>query len=99
MTESPHPKDLVFTVARVKLDPSMTERELNDTIFRALPPGLEVKWGLLGGQWPVDSEGLTWVPLWVLDPKRTVDSLIDSIGALKGKLAQYRELAGQIARL
>lgn len=41
-----------------------------DAIFASLPDGFEVFWPRAGQRWPVDSEGYTFVPLYLGDESR-----------------------------
>lgn len=65
-----------FTAIRVKLPSSggyhsspsgdaEYEKAYKDAIFKAKPAGFEVKWPRANEKWPVDSEGYTFVPLYL----------------------------------
>lgn len=41
------------------------DRAYKDAIFAAKPYGFEVQWNYDGPAWPIDSQGYTYVPLFV----------------------------------
>ncbi len=44
-------------------------REFKDACFAAKPQGFEIKWPRNGESWPIDSEGYTFIPLYLTDRK------------------------------
>lgn len=59
-------------------------------IFAAKPPGFEVKWPKLMQRWPVDSEGYTFVPLFLSDKPDALQHYMDLANELQAKIDRLR---------
>lgn len=61
------------------------EEAYRKAIFDKKPVGFEVRWPRLNEKWPVDGDGMTWVPLYVSD-KAAVDpvpKLLERLNAMR----------------
>ncbi len=65
-------------------------------IFDIKPPGFEVCWPRLNEKWPKDSEGYTFVPLYISDDKTSLHYYIERVAMLENQLAKAREHAKQL---
>lgn len=77
-TDPERPVEEPLFVMRVKLPESSGyascpsgdadyEEARRKALMKAKPPGFEIKYPRAGIVWPVDSEGMTWVPLYCTD--------------------------------
>ncbi len=65
-------------------------------IFSEKPPGFEIQWPREGQCWPVDSDGYTFVPLYITNRQEAHLYYINSHRELQRK---YDRLAGAIKEL
>ncbi len=85
---------LMFMV-RVKLPPLDGPDEVlgpwKQAVFAAKPPGFEVKWARNGEKWPVDSEGFTFVPLYVTSAKEVFLYHVEKVVSLERRLKHIQD--------
>jgi hypothetical protein len=62
------------------------EQARNSAIFAVKPRGFEVKWPRSGESWPVDSEGFTYVPLFVTDHRDALAYAIEEQNRMRKRL-------------
>jgi len=67
-----------------------------DAIFAAKPRGFEVRWPKIGERWPMDSEGTTFVPLYLYDNKDAHAYLLEQNGRYYNKMQELKRLASEI---
>jgi hypothetical protein len=60
-------------------------------IFREKPQGFEVRWPRLNEKWPVDSEGYTWVPLYVSHAQDALHNALDMLHTAQRQLETLRK--------
>ena len=70
---------------------SIAARPWKDAIFAIKPPWYEVKWPSKGQAWPKDSEGYTWVPLYLTNEKDACGYWMESYWRAHDKLEKVRE--------
>ena len=70
-----------------------------DAVFAVKPRGFEVKWPKPGQEWPVDSEGYTYVPLFLTAHKDALAHYMDSYFHLKKRNEDIRTAAEALGRL
>lgn len=68
-----------------------TRETWTTAIFAAKPPGYEVKWPKRGQTWPMDSEGYTWVPLYLTYAKDAIHHWMDEYYRTKDALDRLRQ--------
>lgn len=66
--------------------------EIRDAIFAVKPDGFEVSWPKLGHNWPRDSEGFVYVPLYCIDPNVHIANLQMSVKGLRSQLKEIQDL-------
>lgn len=65
-------------------------------ILDSKPPGYEVKWPSKGEVWPADSEGFTWVPLYLTNAKDATSHWMSEYYTVKNRLDKLKHLLSQI---
>jgi hypothetical protein len=72
------------------------QQKCADAIFAAKPVGFEVRWPEIGTRWPMDSDGVTYVPLYVSHSKDAYAGLLDRYERLRQKVTKLQLLAAEI---
>lgn len=75
------------------------EIDYRQAIFDVKPIGFEVRWPRLNEKWPVDSEGYTYVPLYVSQHCDALADLRTRYNALLKLHQKIADLSKQIAQL
>ena len=68
------------------------ESDYRKALADAKPHGYEINYPRTNEKWPVDSEGFTWVRLYVSDNKIALAYWMDKAQALEKRLIRLREL-------
>lgn len=71
------------------------EEAFRSAIFAVKPTGFEVKYPRTGEAWPVDSSGMTWVPLYCNDTQQLLPGLFDRIQRLEKHIDDIRKAVGE----
>ncbi len=70
--------------------------KMSDAIFAVKPEGFEIHWATEKKPWPVDSSGLTFVPLYETDAKVAHVHFVEQIHRLRQQVERLRDLAKQM---
>jgi hypothetical protein len=70
-----------------------------NAIFAAKPQGFEVRWPQIGERWPVDSEGVTYVPLYLGHAKDAHAFLIENNHYQDRKIQELKRLITEISKV
>lgn len=82
------------------IDPSPECRKWQDEIFVAKPYGFEVSWPQDGLIWPVDSDGYTYVPLYISTTEGgALNVWIDRYHRAADRLRQIDEKALELSHM
>lgn len=67
------------------------EEDFNKALKKAVPPGFEVIHPKLLERWPMDSNGMTWVPLRLVDEGKGIAYWMRRAKELEKKLEKIKE--------
>jgi hypothetical protein len=91
------PTELIFTNQSGEY--TSDQKACMDAIFAEKPQGFEVRWPKVGQKWPVDSEGFTFVPLYLSSHKDHSYYLLDQNERNYRKIQELKKLAKEISAL
>ncbi len=72
------------------------EKSYKSSVFAAKPPGFEIKWPRNGEKWPIDSEGYSFMPLYISDRKEVHLHYVEKVFELQKELDRIK---GELRKL